>query len=109
MLILNGDALEVIRKEDGPRTLFYLDPPYLHSTRTTTGEYEHEMDTESHAKLLDTLKQLKGRFLLSGYHSDLYDRWAAEGDYRCYEFDISNNAAGGKEKRRMVECVWSNY
>ena len=109
VLILNGDALEVIRKEDGPRTLFYLDPPYLHSTRTTTGEYEHEMDTESHAKLLDTLKQLKGRFLLSGYHSDLYDRWAAEGDYRCYEFDISNNAAGGKEKRRMVECVWSNY
>lgn len=109
VVVLNDDALAVIRRQDGPRTLFYLDPPYLHSTRATTGEYEHEMDLEAHAELLDTLNQLKGRFLLSGYHSGLYDQWAAEGDYRCHEFDLPNNSAGGKSKRRMTECVWTNF
>ncbi len=33
VVILNRPALEVIRQEDGPQTLFYLDPPYLHQTR----------------------------------------------------------------------------
>lgn len=110
VLILNDDALTVIRKEDGPRTLFYLDPPYLHETRATTKEYgEHEMTAEQHGELLETISQIKGRFLLSGYRSDLYDKWASACGWDRYEFDVPNNAAGGKEKRRMVECVWVNY
>lgn len=109
VVVLNSDALEVIKQQDGPRTLFYLDPPYLHETRATTGEYDHEMTAHDHAELLDTLNQLKGRFLLSGYHSGLYNQWAAEGDYNCHEFTLPNNAASGKEKRRMVECVWTNF
>lgn len=111
VMILNDDALTVIRKEDGSRTLFYLDPPYLHETRATTGEYEHEMTAEQHGELLETLGSIdfKGRFLLSGYHSDLYDDWASACKWKCHEFKISNHAAGGKEKRIMTECVWSNY
>lgn len=109
VLILNRDALEVIRKEDGPRTLFYLDPPYLHSTRATTGEYAHEMDETQHAELLSALAVLKGRFLLSGYRSDLYDAAAAASGWRRTDIDIANHAAGGASKRRMVECVWRNF
>lgn len=109
VLILNRDALEVIRKEDGPRTLFYLDPPYLHSTRATTGEYAHEMDETRHAELLSALAVLKGRFLLSGYRSDLYDAAAAASGWRRTDIDIANHAAGGASKRRMVECVWRNF
>ena len=37
VVILCRDALDVIRQQDGSRTLFYLDPPYLHSTRASTG------------------------------------------------------------------------
>ena len=44
VVILCRDALEVIRRQDGPKTLFYLDPPHLHSTRASTGNYAHEMD-----------------------------------------------------------------
>lgn len=103
------DALEVIRKEDGPRTLFYLDPPYLHETRTAKDVYAHEMTEGQHRSLLRTIMGIEGRFLLSGYHSELYDSLAARYGWRCHECDIANHAAGGGEKRRMTECVWTNF
>ena len=109
VLILNREALDVIRGQDGPDSLFYCDPPYLHETRATTGEYAHEMTAEQHAALLDVLACIKGKFLLSGYHSGMYDRAAALAGWRVREFDLPNQAAGGKEKRRMTECVWANY
>jgi len=110
VVILNHDALDVIREQDGPRTLFYLDPPYLHETRATTKEYgEHEMSHGDHAELLNVLTWIKGRFMLSGYRSQLYDEQARLCNWTRHEFDIPNNAAGGKEKRRMTECLWTNY
>ena len=33
VLVLNRDAVDVISSEDAEHTLFYLDPPYPHSTR----------------------------------------------------------------------------
>lgn len=109
VLILNDDALTVIRKQDGPRTLFYLDPPYLHETRETTGEYEHEMSYEQHRELLYVLGKIKGRFMLSGYRSDLYDGKCADFGWLRHEKKIDNKAAGGKTKRKMTECVWTNF
>lgn len=109
VLVLNKPALDVIRSEDGPRTLFYLDPPYLHETRATTGEYSHEMIAEEHSKLLNVLSAIKGRFLLSGYDSAIYDRAMKVHGWNRHDFDLPNNAAGGKTKRRMTECVWTNY
>lgn len=110
VLILNKPALEVIRKEDGPRTLFYLDPPYLHETRATTTEYgEHEMSAADHAELLAMLQCVKGKFMLSGYRSELYDSYAQSNGWKRHEFEVDNKASGGKTKRRMVECVWCNF
>ncbi len=110
VVILNRDALDVIRQQDGPETLFYCDPPYLHETRATTGEYAHEMSYQQHRDLLEVLKGIKGKFLLSGYDSDLYrdcantsPRWGR------HIYDLPNNSAGGDSKRRMVECLWANY
>lgn len=107
--ILNRDGLDVIRQQDGPQTLFYLDPPYLHETRATTGEYEHEMTKEEHTRLLILLSEIKGKFLLSGYRSSLYDDAALRWGWNRKEFTMPNNAAGGKKKRQMTECVWMNY
>jgi len=100
-------ALEVIRREDGPETLFYADPPYLHQTRSATEVYAHEMTEADHAELLALLKGVKGKVMLSGYPSPLYGRELA--GWRRETFDLPNNAAGGKGKRRMTECVWMNY
>ena len=40
VVVLNEDALKVIAAQDGERTLFYLDPPYLHLTRTSHGQLQ---------------------------------------------------------------------
>lgn len=107
--ILNRPALDVIRQQDGPDTLFYCDPPYLHETRASTREYAHEMTETQHFDLLKLLARIKGRFLLSGYRSAMYDGDAERFGWRRVDFELPNNAAGGGAKRRMVESVWMNF
>jgi len=109
VVILNDDAIDVIRQQDGPRTHYYIDPPYLHETRTATRCYEHEMTEEQHAKLLDVLAGIKGTFQLSGYHNRWYNATAKARGWHCVEFELPNNASGAKTKRRMTECLWVNY
>jgi DNA adenine methylase len=105
--VLNRPALDAIQSEDTPATFFYLDPPYYHGTRTATEVYDHEMSERDHRELLDVLLACKGKVILSGYANDLYDgvlaRWTRE------EFDLPNNAASGKTKRRMAEMLWRNF
>jgi DNA adenine methylase len=110
VVIENIDAIDLIRREDGPETIYYCDPPYLQSTRTASDTYGgFEMSEQDHRRLLDTLAGIKGRFLLSGYRSDLYHAFAEQHGWGHVDFDLPNNAAGGKSKRRMVESVWMNH
>lgn len=108
VVVLDRPAMEVIRQQDGPDTLYYLDPPYPQTTRTATQTYgEYEMADTDHSALLELINSLRGRVMISGYHCDLYDDVLAK--WHCHEFELPNNAAGGKNKRRMVECVWCNF
>lgn len=109
VVILNRPALDVIKQQDGPETCFYLDPPYLHATRTTTKDYSHEMSEAEHALLLSCLNNLQGKFLLSGYRSDMYDTAAEQFGWSRREFPIVNNASGKAEKEIKTECVWTNF
>ena len=108
VVILFKPALDVIRQEDSPNTLFYLDPPYLHETRATTHEYgELEMGYGDHQKLLDTIKQCKGKVMLSGYRSPLYDTELR--DWTRHEKQVANHASHKRTKGRETECVWCNF
>jgi DNA adenine methylase len=106
--ILNRQALDVIRGQDGPATLFYCDPPYPHDTRTATKVYgAHEMTEADHRELLAVLLAVKGKVMLSGYPSALYDEALA--GWTRHAFDLHNNAAGGKVKARETEVLWCNF
>ena len=83
------DALEVIAQQDAPTTLFYCDPPYPLSTRTSIRNpcdvgraYAQELTDEDHVALAAALHQVRGMVLVSGYHCDLldglYDGWVFE-------------------------------
>ena len=109
VVVLNRDAVEIIKSEDSPDTFFYLDPPYVHDTRSTTGEYQHEMTLEDHRRLLNTLAPLKGKFLLSGYSHDLYHEFAQLCDWSCDEIEIDNKASSAKIKEIKREMLWMNY
>lgn len=103
-------AIDAIHKLDGPRLLVYADPPYLLDSRASRGEYgEHEMSNADHWSLLDCLSDMRGRFMLSGYQNEMYDAWArSQGWYRT-DFELPNNASGAKTKKRVTECVWTNF
>ena len=110
VVVLNRDALDVIRQQDGENTLFYLDPPYLHETRSTTVEYgPHEMTFEKHRDLLELLQRISGRFLLSGYPSPLYTDYAEWNGWQCDCFEIDNKSSSRKVKPKKTEMLWRNF
>jgi DNA adenine methylase len=107
VMILNRPALDVIQSEDTEATLFYLDPPYYHPTRTATDVYTHEMTEADHRALLDALRSVKGKVILSGYGNALYDD--ALTSWARHTVELPNNAAGSDTKRRMTEVLWYNF
>jgi len=108
--IWNRPAVEAIQALDGEDFLAYCDPPYLFATRKTTGEYgKHEMTNEQHAELLDTLANMKGKFMLSGYPSELYQQAEDKHGWNRVTFSVANSASGAKEKDRKQECLWMNF
>jgi DNA adenine methylase len=107
VVVLCRPAVEVLRSQDGPGTLFYLDPPYLEETRAVPEVYGFEMSHASHCELLELIRHLRGKVMLSGYPSDLYDSSLA--DWSRYTFDMPNNAAAGKSKERETEVLWCNF
>lgn len=107
VLIENMDAIKLIEREDTPNTLYYIDPPYLHETRSTKDLYDHEMSESDHVRLLDVLRRVEGKVMLSGYPSELYRETLA--DWRSVAFNLPNNLAGGKSKARETEMLWMNF
>jgi len=107
VVILREDALKVIKQQDGERTLFYLDPPYVHNTRAATDAYQYEMDEPAHEGLLSTVQQCRGRVILSGYPNELYD--CALHEWNRHDRKIDNKVSGGSSKRVMTESLWCNF
>lgn len=106
-----GDALYRLKNKSwSSKSVFaYLDPPYLDETRTAPNVYRHEADRKHHEELLATLATYKGKFLLSGYRSKLYDDWSKKHGFKRADMRIVNNASGSKSKKTMVESAWLNY
>lgn len=72
--IENRDAFELIRLHDCTDTLFYLDPPYLPGAgKVGHKEYLHDLDDGDHRRLVQLVRGLYGRVVLSGYPSRIYD------------------------------------
>jgi DNA adenine methylase len=108
VMVLCRPALQVIRQEDAPSTLHYLDPPYYHPTRTARKAYgRFEMTEADHRELLDVIRQCRGKVMLSGYASALYDEALA--GWTRHTVDVPNNASGGRQKDRETEVLWCNY
>jgi len=103
-------ATDVMRSQDGPRTLFYLDPPYLHSTREAGNMYKRfEMSDDDHRVLVSVCNEMKGKIMLSGYWSSLYDTFLTAPKWTCHKCEIDNKASKAKKKDAETECLWCNF
>ncbi len=106
VVIENKTAIEVMRAHDGPETLHYADPPYMHETRakarnSVRKNYRHELSDADHSELLSDLKNLTGMVMVSGYPSDLYDSKLSG----WHRIERSANADGARPR---VEVLWLN-
>ncbi len=103
VVIENKDALGVMKGMDTVDTLHYVDPPYVQSTRNSNSQsYRFEMSDDDHRSLAETLSSLKGKVVLSGYPSPLYDEL-----YGGWHQVTKAACANGKSKR--TEILWFNY
>lgn len=108
VVIESRPALQVMVSHDAADTLHYVDPPYLHETRTRAfrrtdsgGVYRHELSDQDHADLLSAICDLKGMVVLSGYPSRIYDD-ALKGWIRVDRAAMADGALP------RTECLWLN-
>jgi len=107
VVILKKEALDVIASQDGPETLFYLDPPYPTTTRTTTNVYRYEMTDHQHGDLCRLLKTIEGYAVLSSYPTSLYDSILLYWNH--LDIEIDNKASTSKTKPKMIERLYYNF
>lgn len=109
--IENRNALEVIERWDAPHTVFYVDPPYVQSTRTS-GSYKHEADDEHHKALIKLLRKVKGAVVLSGYPNPIYGMLEKVGwecrTFNTFCFTAVVRKGKGEKRSPRVEVVWRN-
>ena len=97
-------ALEAIRRYDAEDTVFYLDPPYVHAARGDAAAYGHEMTDGEHEDLAGALNRIRGRAILSGYRTNLYDRLFA----KWRRIDAPERLCRAVRKPRR-ESLWLNF
>jgi DNA adenine methylase len=99
------DALKVIKLWDNKDAFFYCDPPYFNSSM---GHYKGytEQDFEN---LLKTLSEIKGKFLLSSYPSELLDMYIKKYKWHSVKIEgVPVSVSLGKRKVK-TEVLTGNY
>jgi DNA adenine methylase len=106
------DYQKILKKyKDIEDVFIYLDPPYY----GLPNYYGVSFTDEDQKKMLDLLKQVKGKWLLSGYANELYDTELK--DYYRVEVSLPKHAYAltentkpkGNTKPMAVEVLWANY
>lgn len=100
VFVYKRDGLELIEKFDKPKTMMYLDPPYVKSSRKSDSGYNVDQEDDFHYKLVDVLNNVKeAKVLLSGYDNDIYGNLNSKWERK--EFKLPNSES--------IEILWMNY
>jgi len=108
--IMSRDAVDVIRTFDTENTLHYCDPPYALSARSKSNDYMHDMTDADQERIAETLNSVKGKAVVSGYPSPLYERLYA--GWRTVERTVGLSCARhlpNKPRQQRTELLWMNF
>lgn len=97
------DAIKLIKSTDHEKVFFYCDPPYFNSD---CGHYDG-YTIEDFEMLLTALSQIKGKFLLSSYPSDILKEYTAKFGWQTIQ--IQQNVQVSKYGRKKIEVLTANY
>ena len=96
---------------DAPRTVAFLDPPYMPETRVELGVYPHEFSHKQHQHMLQIVCKLtKTKVIICGYKNALYSEWL-EG-WRRTDFQTKSYAGPTIKGRKLpsrVLSIWANF
>jgi len=94
------DAIKCIEKWDSAQTFFYIDPPYI----DTHQSYYKNYTKEKYMLLINTLKEIKGSFILSHYDNEIIipDGW------EVYKFNttMTINTNNKEYEKDRVEVLY---
>lgn len=98
-----ADARYVIRSRDWEEAFFYVDPPYI---GTCMGHYDGYSEDDYDA-LLRTLGNIKGKFLLSSFPTDILKEHTKLNGW--YTKEIEMRCSASKVGKRKIEVLTANY
>jgi DNA adenine methylase len=105
------DWREVLRRYDGPKACFYLDPPYHPDTRGRDRHccYAHELEAADHDDLVAAAIALQGSVLLSGYDHPSY-RALDDAGFERVRFQLQTTASRTQSGRgARTEIIWRRF
>jgi DNA adenine methylase len=100
-----ADAIYIIKSRDSKDTFFYIDPPYYNGNM---GHYDG-YTFDDFEQLLKTLGQIKGKFLLSSYPSDILEKYRSKFKWNQLSFNQQITACKADKRRGKVEVLTANY
>lgn len=106
--IENDDFQTIIEKYDSFNSFFYLDPPY----KERESQYSnHNFNEDTHERLMNVLKNVKGRWCLSYYDFPELSQWFPEDIYKWEKRDYkkASGASIGKKQSTGTELLIMNY
>ncbi len=101
--LIHGDAVNYLKSYRlTGQELVYCDPPYLRETRKRSKRlYKYEYTQKQHEELLEVLKSLKCKVMISGYESALYKESLTGWHTHTYQASCQHGVA--------TEWLWMNY
>ena len=105
--IESTDALRIIRSRDFEDAFFYCDPPYYNSD---CGHYDG-YTIEDFEMLLKTLSEIKGKFLMSSYPSEILKQFTKDNGWYTKKLEQTVSVANstGKPGKKKIEVLTANY
>lgn len=104
--VFSRDALQVIDLKDAADTFHYIDPPYVSSD---CGHYKGYTRGDF-AALLNRLKSVEGKFLLSSYPEDDLADAVAEMGWQQIRIEQTVAVSGKRKTPKLkTECLTYNY
>ncbi|MBQ4818890.1 DNA adenine methylase [Aquimarina sp. MMG016] len=100
-----NDALTVIKSRDTKESFFYIDPPYFNSDM---GHYKG-YSKQDFISLLNLLANIKGKFLLSSYPSDILFKYSKKNKWYSQSIEQTVSVTKGKRDKKKTEVFTANY